>query len=89
MKYPVFIEPGNDDGALLDASGVKGGFIVFQALNDLTTLLLEHSGSIITGTHCYVAEEDKTYVYNSTNNEWTESSVNIDVDDLLTRITSA
>lgn len=89
MKYPVFIEPGNDDGALLDASAVKGGFVVVETLNDLTTLLEEHSGSIITGSHCYVIEEDKTYIYNSTNNEWTESSVNIDVDDLLSRINDA
>lgn len=89
MKYPVFIEPGNDDGVLLDAKAVKGGFVVVETLSDLSTLLLTNSGSIINGSHAYVVAENKTYVYNSSGNEWSESSVDVDVDDLLQRITEA
>lgn len=87
MKYPVFIEPGNDDGVLLDAKAVKGGFVVVETLSDLNTLLLTNSGSVVNGSHAYVGAENKTYVYNSDGNEWSESSVDVDIDDLLQRIT--
>lgn len=69
MKYPVFIEPGNDDGVLLDAKAVKGGFVVVETLSDLSTLLLTNSGSIVDGSHAYVVADNKTYVYNSNSNE--------------------
>ena len=87
MKYPVFIEPGNDDGALLDAKAVKGGFVVVETLSDLNTLLLTNSGSIVDGSHGYVLALDKTYVYNNGENEWQESDVNVKIDNLLQRMT--
>jgi hypothetical protein len=69
MKYPVFIEPGNDDGALLDAKAVRGGYIVVQSISELSDLINSHKGSIINGTTCYVVEANKLYVFNTNENK--------------------
>lgn len=84
MKYPVFIEPGNDDGMLLDSKAVKGTYVVVNTIDELNLLKVNHSGSIVNGSLCYVVNESKTYRYNGT--QWTQSKDESDISDLAAQI---
>ena len=84
MKYPVFIEPGNDDGMLLDSKAVKGTYVVVNTIDELNLLKVNHSGSIVNGSLCYVVSEGKTYRYNGT--QWIQSKDETDISDLAAQI---
>ena len=84
MKYPVFIEPGNDDGMLLDAKAVKGTYVVVETLDELNQLKINHSGSIIPGSLCYVVSEAKTYRYGE--NQWEQAKDESDISDLAGQV---
>lgn len=67
MRYPVFLEPGNDDGLLLDASAAKGANFTVLTKNELDNL---NTLALIAGVTVYVTEEQVTYRWNGT--EWNE-----------------
>ena len=58
MKYPVFLEPGNDDGLLLDACAVKGANFTVSTKDELDNL---NTLALIAGVTVYVTEEQVTY----------------------------
>lgn len=70
MKYPVFLEPGNDDGLLLDACAVKGANFTVSTKDELDNL---NTLALIAGVTVYVTEEQVTYRWDGS--QWNEVTI--------------